>query len=147
MMKTENKRYLIDTNIYANYLKDNQHHQLNKFIDSLNAQEVIVSSFVLLELLTFYRNSPEDIKKPLMGLIAKIMKGKIIHFNYNDLSVCLEVRSELVRQGRTNRSLDPMLATLAITHNCILVTANQKDFVDIPKLKTKLYSQKHQRWQ
>lgn len=147
MMKTENKRYLIDTNIYTNYLKHNQHHQLNKFIDSLNAQEVIVSSFVLLELLTFYRNSPEDIKKPLMELIAKIMKAEIVHFNHNDLSVCLDVRSELLRQNRTNRSLDPFIATLAITNNCILVTANKKDFVNIPNLKTKLYNQQSQRWE
>ena len=147
MMKTKSKRYLIDTNIYTNYLKDNQHHQLNKFIDSLNAQEVIVSSFVLLELLTFYRNSPENIKKPLMGLIAKIMKAEIVDFNHNGLSVCLDVRRELLSLGRTNRSLDPLLATLAITHDCILVTANKKDFIGIPNLKTKIYSQQFQRWE
>ena len=132
MIKTKSKRYLIDTNIYTNYLKDNQHHQLTKFIDSLNAQEVIVSSFVLLELLTFYRNSPENIKKPLMGLIAKIMKAEIVDFNHNDLSVCLNVRSELLRMGRTNRSIDPLIATLAINLDSVLVTANKKDFVGIP---------------
>lgn len=141
------KKYLIDTNIYTNYLKKNQHHQITKFIKELNEDDFLISSFVLLELLTFYRNSPEGVKQPTLELLKRIYKGQIIHFNYDDLSVCLEVRTKLVQAGRTNRSLDPILATLAITHDCILVTANKKDFVGIPNLKTKIYNQQFQRWE
>jgi predicted nucleic acid-binding protein len=61
--------------------------------------------------------------------------------------MALEVRTQFLKMGRTNRSLDPLIATLAITHDCILVTANKKDFIGIPNLKTKLYSQQFQRWE
>lgn len=60
------KKYLIDTNIYANYLKKNQHHQIVSFIKGLNEDEFLVSSFVLLELFTFYRSSPKGVKQPTL---------------------------------------------------------------------------------
>lgn len=89
------KKYLIDTNIYANYLKKNQHQQINQFIKGLNEDEFLVSSFVLLELFTFYRNSPEGVKQPTLELLKRIHKGQIVHFNLDDLSVALDVRTQL----------------------------------------------------
>lgn len=147
MMKKKLNRYLIDTNIYTNALKTNQHHQLRNFLNSLESNQFVVANFVLLELLTFYRNSPEAVKQDALNLIRELMNSEIIDFNYDDWSVALEVRTQFLKMGRTNRSLDPFLATLAITHDCILVTANKKDFFGIPNLKTKLYSQQFQRWE
>lgn len=82
-----------------------------------------------------------------LELLKRIHKGQIVHFNLDDLSVALDVRTQLINSGRTNRSLDPLIATLAITHDCILVTANKKDFVGIPNLETKFYNQQFQRWE
>jgi predicted nucleic acid-binding protein len=147
MMMKKLNRYLIDTNIYTNALKNNQHHQLRNFLKTLESNSFVVANFVLLELLTFYRNSPEAVKQDALNLIKELMNSEIIDFNYDDWSMALEVRTQFLKMGRTNRSLDPLIATLAITHDCILVTANKKDFIGIPNLKTKLYSQQFQRWE
>jgi predicted nucleic acid-binding protein len=142
-MKSKVKnRYIIDTNIYGLLLSP-RFPQLNKFINTLEIDDYIVSAFVLAELDVLRHTS--SLPK-LMNLLYTLENSEVVWFDQKDLKFFSRLKYILGTKNIKNRTIDCFIASQCLAQNCTLITTNKKDFENIPGLKTKFFDQKNSRW-
>lgn len=143
IMKSKPKiKYLIDTNIYGLSFREN-HKQIVNFLKTLGDEEVVVSCFVLgeIEALRFTFFHPNFI-----SLCNYLKTLDISWFTINELNAFAFLKYIMSQKKITNRTIDYLLASQCLINDYTLVTANKKDFDQIPNLKTKFYDQANNRW-
>jgi tRNA(fMet)-specific endonuclease VapC len=142
MRSNQNNIYIIDTNIYGLALREHN-SQVRSFLSSLKTEEVYVSCFVLAELSVLKYSFFHPM---LHALMESISNSKVLWFDNNDSKVFSILKYKMQLQGYKNRTIDWFIASQCLTKNCVLVTANIKDYESIPSLKVKFYDQKNSRW-
>lgn len=120
------QRYLIDTNIISHLFSDKIPHQGKEFVTSVINSEFITSIVVQIELLT-YHDFPEK-----MSLIEEFINmATILHLDNEVAQKTIEIRKKI----RKLALADYIIAATAILNNLILITNNEKDFLNIKGLK------------
>ncbi|MGV2333804.1 MAG UNVERIFIED_CONTAM: type II toxin-antitoxin system VapC family toxin [Planctomycetaceae bacterium] len=123
--------FLVDTNICSAQLKfpGAVAHRMLQY-----SGRIFVSSIVLGELLTWaYRRSDPA---PLLRQIKQELLADITVLDYDHS--CAErfghFRGSLLQRGISVSPVDLMIASVALTHDLVLVTHNTHDFSSIPDL-------------
>lgn len=126
--------YLIDTNILSYGIKGNK-EVVNKFAKT-DPVLIYTCSIVQAEIYYGLENHPNKLK---VGQIRQKYDGffgevKIVHFDSRSATIYGQIKYFLKQLGRIVEDMDIMIASVAITHNLILVTNNTRHFADIPGL-------------
>jgi predicted nucleic acid-binding protein len=122
------KKYLIDTCVVIKYLEEILPPEALVFIDAIVDESSIVSFITQIELLAWNPPIAEDIK-----IRKDFLNGSEILYVTNEVvERTIQIRKE------TNLKLpDSMIAATAITHDFILLSDNDKDFLKVEALGLK----------
>jgi predicted nucleic acid-binding protein len=142
MQITHKPTYILDTNIYGLSLLEH-HTQLSTFVSCLRKSEYVTSCFVLSELKVL-RKSYNNIS--LHSILEIIDSSDIIWFSRDEIDFFVEIKSYMAKRKIHNRTIDWFIAAQCLAGDFTLVTANIKDFRDIPGLKVKFYNQAKHSW-
>lgn len=128
--------YCVDTDIIIEYLRGNK-----KIIDKIEnvGDKITLSSITMLEL--HFGACISDRKEERLKQIKELMEQfKILDFNADAFVNFGLIKSNLVKKGISLDNFDLCIASLALSHNKILITNNIKHFKRIEGLKIENWS-------
>jgi len=125
--------YLLDTNVISELYKSDCNENVKSFIETVNLENLYLSSITIGELCYGIEKLPNSKKKHELSiwLYTKIpdwFKHRIITLGSDELTEWGKLR---VISKRTMPVIDSLIAAAAITNHMFLVTRNTKDFDDI----------------
>ena len=116
-------KYLLDTNIViAALLAEGE--EVRARLAELDADEPVTSSIVIAEVLHGYYNN----KPPTIEDVEQFMQEVPV------LPFDTAASQQYARLAFERRSFDRLIAAHALSEGLIVVTANEKDFADVPGL-------------
>ena len=126
-------KYLLDTNVISELISKNAETRVLVWIDSIDPENVFLSSITIGELCKDIERLPESIKKT--RLVDWLHNDLMLWFNGRILSVDAQVMltwgqlaAKLEKSGRIIPAIDSLILALAAHGHCILVTRNAEDF-------------------
>lgn len=131
-------RYLLDTNIWIIYLKAVE-TTIRQRLEQTSLDEIATCSIVWAELLHGARKYADPLQRkhrieltlaPLINLPFDLAAAR--HYAY--------IRDHLERIGQAIGGNDLMIASIALTHDLILVTRNTDEFRRVPGLRVEDWS-------
>jgi len=128
--------YLLDTNVVSEMYKTNYSDNVKSFLDTLNWDDLYISTVTLGEICYGIEKLPSGKKKHELSIwfytnVPQWFKGRIIDM---DSEVMLEWGKIRAGAPRTLPLIDTLIAAAAIVHHMFLITRNVKDFDDIEGL-------------
>jgi len=120
------EQYLIDTNCVSDYLSESLPFNGMQFMDSVIDQGPKISIITEIELLCW--NTSDD--KKVNGVKNFINDSTIFEITADVVRHCVSAR-----KGKKIKTPDAIIAATALSLNYTLLTHNEKDFINIPKLK------------
>ncbi len=126
-------KYMLDTNMCIYIIKKHPENVLKKF-KTLDVGDICISSITLAELMygAYKSQHQQQNKIALEGFAAPL---EIVPFDGNAVDHYGQVRAYLEKKGAPIRSLDTMIAAIALSLDLVLVTNNVKEFSRVPHLK------------
>ncbi|MCL2130824.1 MAG: type II toxin-antitoxin system VapC family toxin [Treponema sp.] len=125
--------YLLDTNICI-YIINKHSTKIIKKINSLNPQEIAVSSITVAEM--EYGASKSKNREMNRSALKRFLSSfNIINFDTRDAEIYGIIRAELERNGNIIGPYDMQLVAQALRWDYIFVTNNTKEFKRINQLK------------
>lgn len=125
-------KYLLDTCCISDFLK-NDVHTVNR-LKNTPPFEIAVSSITLMELEYGLLHNPDRAKKlrPLtQALVSSII---VLDYGEKDANHSAVIRALMRKWGTPIGNYDVLIAGVALNHQLILVTSNEKEFQRIPEL-------------
>ena len=126
-------KYLLDTNVISELISKNADRRVLDWIDSIDPENVFLSSITIGELCKGIERLPESIKKT--RLVDWLHNDLMLRFNGRILSADAEamlawgkIFAKLEKSGKTIPAIDSIILALAAHNHCILVTRNVDDF-------------------
>lgn len=126
-------RYLLDTNACIHYLNGTS-EAIRGMIEITPPHEIVVCSVVKAEL--FY--GAENSQRPQANLEkqrAFLNRFASLPFDDQAAEAYGRIRAKLKKAGTPIGPNDLLIASIAVAHNCILVTHNTKEFGRISELE------------
>ena len=128
-------KYLLDTCVLSELIKSQPDKQVSTWMANINEADLFISVFTIGEL----RKGIDKLavgkqRQKLNRWFQEIMdwsEGRILIFdkmaakNWGMLLAALELK------GRPMPIVDSMIASIAATHDCVLVTRNIQDFIEV----------------
>lgn len=126
-------KYLLDTNTCIQYLNGRSQSVFDR-LNALSAENIYLCSIVKLELR--YGALRSQISEQVLAEQAQFTNRFVsLPFDDNAHRYAAQVRAELARLGTPIGPFDLLIASIALTHNLILVTHNTREFSRVPDLK------------
>ncbi len=126
-------KYILDTNVCINFLRGKSQSIADRLVQ-IPAANRIIPSIVKAELYHgAYKSArpEENIKK-----VSNFLKlHSTLAFDDSAAQIFGRIRANLERKGITIGPYDLQIASISISHNCILVTHNTNEFSRIDELK------------
>lgn len=125
-------KYLLDTCCISDFVKND----LNtvKHLQNTSPAEIAISSITVMELEYGLLHDPIRTKK-LKPIIQALTSSIIIlPYTEEDANYSAVIRAAMRKAGTPIGSYDVLIAGVALRHQLILVTANEKEFQRVPKL-------------
>lgn len=132
-------KYLLDTNILSETVRPQPHKNVQKWLTEAPTESLYISVLTLGEIRRGVEKTPASKKRSF--LLLWLENELPAWFGENVLPIDLEVAERWgyltahLPPQHTLNAIDTLLAATALTHNCIMVTRNIKDF-DVPGLET-----------
>ncbi len=128
-------RYLLDTNIVSNATKPLPSRPLLEWMAEQADNSLFISSFSLAEIWRGILEKPEGKKRRELeqwfsgheGPQA-LFRGRVLPFDENAALIWGHLMASGNRTGRPRSALDMVIAAIAQSNNCVLVTDNEKHF-------------------
>lgn len=131
-------RYLLDTNIISNIVKSSPSKALVSWLSEQNDEDLFIASLTLAEIHRGILEKPRGKKRDeLENWFAgpegpqALFAGRVLPFDGKAALVWGQLMAEGTRKGRLRSALDMIIAAIAETNECVIVTDNQKDFVGL----------------
>lgn len=123
-------RYCIDTNIIIDYLRGDV--TLQKKI-ALEKNNLYITHITLCEL---YKGAylDKDPAKVIPFLQRFLQTLRVIDFTEEACILYGRIHAELRKKGKPTPEGDIMIASVALSNDCVMVTRNKKHFASIPEL-------------
>ena len=125
--------WLLDTNAWIDYLK-NPASLVRVNLIQRRPEEISSCSIVRAELMhgALKYGVPER-----RQLIIQTILAPFLSYAFDDEAAqnYATIRDELERQGQRIGPHDLIIAAICVTHECVLVTANESEFERVPSLK------------
>lgn len=135
------KRYLLDTNILSNITKAEPSAELAAWMSEQEDQTLYISSWTIAEIRRgILEKSAGKKRDQLETWFAgpegpqALFAGRILAFDEKAALRWADLIAEGTAKGRPRSALDMIIAAIALANDCIVVTANEKDFTGLPIL-------------
>lgn len=128
-------RYLLDTNIVSNVVKPRPSDSLLAWMAAQRDEDLFIASLTLAKIRRGILQQPVGRKRA--GLDAwfagpegpqALFAGRILPFEVGAALVWARFMAEAKAAGRPRNALDMIIAAVAVAHECVVVTDNEKDF-------------------
>jgi predicted nucleic acid-binding protein len=119
------EQYLIDTNVLSDYFSNSFSGKATQFIDSVIDSVPNLSIITQIELLCWKTDNTTE-----KNVLTFINDSLIFNINPEVINHCVTLRKK-----KKVKTSDAIIAATALTHNCTLITNNEKDFTNIKGLK------------
>ena len=125
-------KYLLDTNVCIKYL--NEDLIIRRKLENTDLEDVAVCSVVKLEL--FYGAMRSDNPDQVWAKVKRFLEV-FISLPLDDISALNagKIRAQLANIGTPIGYNDLLIASIALSHDLILVTHNTKEFLSVEGLK------------
>ena len=131
--------FLLDTNIISNVTKPAPSARLLDWMAARADEELFISSLTLAEIRRGVLAKPAGRKRDqLEAWLAgpegpqALFAGRILPFDERAALEWARLMSEGDARGKPRSALDMIIAAVAETNRCILVTDNERDFAGLP---------------
>jgi predicted nucleic acid-binding protein len=130
--------FLLDTSVISELSKKIPNPGVVACIDALPKDNVYLSVVTLGEIIKGIEKTNDALKKTQIASwytkVRALFDGKILDINEGIITAWGRLTGT---HSRTLPALDSLIAATCIYTNCVLVTRNEKDFVDIPNIVIK----------
>jgi len=131
-------RWLLDTNIISQATKPLPAPALMAWLGQQPDSALFISALTLAEIWRGILQQPHGKRRDALqdwfcgasGPQA-LFAGRILPFDEEAALVWARLMAAGTLRGRPRSALDTMIAAVALTNGCIVVTDNQKDFADV----------------
>ena len=132
--------WLLDTNILSETTKPRPDHSVIEWIESRTPGDLFLSVLTVGELIRGARKLKESTRRIRLERwieqdLSRQFEGRILVYDYAAASIWGQLMGDGDRHGKTPSAADAQIAALAIRHQMILVTRNEKDFLRFDHLK------------
>jgi hypothetical protein len=134
-------RYLLDTNIIRNVVRPQPSPALMTWFGVQADDELYVASLTIAEIRRGILEKPKGRKRDALEAWFKgaegpqaLFAGRILPFDERAALRWADLMAEGKKHGRPRSALDMIIAATADTNGCVVVTANEKDFLGLDVL-------------
>jgi predicted nucleic acid-binding protein len=134
-------RYLLDTNIVSNVVKPEPSPALMTWLEAQADEDLYLASLTIAEIKRGILEKPKGRKRHALDAWFNgpegpqaLFAGRILPFDERAALHWAELMAQGKTRGRPRSGLDMIIAAIAQTNGCIVVTANERDFADIEVL-------------
>ena len=131
-------RYLLDTNIISNFTKPTPSESLVAWMADQSDDDLFIASLTLAELRRGVLEKPAGKRRNQLDAWFSgpqgpqaLFAGRILPFDERAGLAWAELMAEGKASGRPRSGLDAIIAAIAATNDCIVVTDNERDFAGI----------------
>lgn len=131
-------RYLLDTNIISNITKPTPSEPLVAWWADQNDDALFIASLTVAEIRRGVLEKPsgkrrDELEKWFSGPEGPQMlfAGRVLPFDEKAGLIWARLMANGRAEGRPRSALDTIIAAVAEANDCVVVTDNEKDFVDI----------------
>ena len=131
-------RYLLDTNIISNAIKPLPSKSLLEWMGEQRDESLFISSLSLAEIWRGILEKPagkkrRELEEWFSGAEGPqaLFRGRVLPFNENAAIVWGDLMAAGNTAGHPRSALDMIIAAIAQSNNCVLVTDNERHFPDI----------------
>lgn len=128
-------RYLLDTNIISNVTKLVPSEHLLAWMAERRDDELFISSLTIAEIQRGILEMPAGRRRDRLVAWfsssegpAMLFAGRILAFDERAALVWARLMADGTVNGRPRSALDTIIAAIAMTNGCTVVTDNEKDF-------------------
>ena len=128
-------RYLLDTNIVGNATKPSPSPALAEWLSGREDADLFISAFTLAEIKRGILDCPAGRKRRELEAWFEgaegpraLFAGRILPFDEKAALEWARLMSEGRKAGRPRDGFDMIVAAIGAANNCVVVTANEKDF-------------------
>ena len=133
--------YLLDTNIVSEVTKPTPSEQLLAWLGDQNDDDLFIASLTVAEIRRGILQLPRGRKRDaLEGWFAgpegpqALFAGRVLPFDERAALVWARLMAEGVAKGRPRSALDMIVAAVAESNGCVVVTGNVRDFEGVEVL-------------
>jgi predicted nucleic acid-binding protein len=131
-------RYLLDTNIISNVIKPEPSQALLAWLGAQKDGDLFIASLTVAEIQRGILEKPSGRKRNALdtwfngpeGPLA-LFAGRVLPFDERAGLHWARLMAGGKAAGRPRSELEMMIAAVAAANDCVVVTDNEKDFVDI----------------
>lgn len=133
--------YLIDTNVLSELIKKNPNSNFIARLRTIPTDALFSASICIMELRygALKRGNPSDLWTKIEQQI--LPRIRILPFSYKEAMKAGDVIHHLYSIGQPIGIEDTMIASIALSNNLTVVSANTKHFDRVPNLKTENWFQ------
>ena len=131
-------RYLLDTNIISNAVKPRPPESLLAWMAAQRDEDLFIASLTLAEIRRGILEKPHGRKRAELDAWftgvegpQALFAGRILPFDDRAGHVWARLMVEAKVAGRPRSALDMIIAAVAVAHECMIVTDNEKDFAGL----------------
>jgi len=134
-------RYLLDTNIISNITKPAPSESLVAWMAEQTDQDLFIASLTVAEIRRGVLEKPAGKRRDqLEAWFAgpegpqTLFAGRVLPFDEPAALVWARLMADGKAKGRSRSALDTIIAAVAEANGCVIVTANERDFVGMEVL-------------
>lgn len=131
-------RYLLDTNILSNFTKPAPSESLVAWMAEQSDDDLFIASLTIAELRRGVLEKPAGKRRDQLDAWFSgpqgpqaLFAGRILPFDERAGLAWAELMAEGKAAGRPRSGLDTIIAAIATTNDCVVVTDNERDFAGI----------------
>jgi toxin FitB len=132
------RRYLLDTNIISNIVKPIPSEPLLAWMAEQADQNLFITSLTVAEILRGVLEKPAGKRRHQLETWfagpdgpQALFAGRILPFDEKASLVWARLMASCKAKGRPRSALDAIIEAIAQSNGCVVVTDNEKDFIDI----------------
>ena len=132
-------RYLLDTNIISNIIKPTPSPSLLAWMAEQSDTDLFIASLTVAEIRRGILEKPAGRKRDALEAWLSgpegpqaLFAGRVLAFDVRASLVWARLMAEATAKGRPRSALDTIIAATAEVNDCVVVTDNERDFVDVP---------------
>ncbi|MBB3309709.1 hypothetical protein FHT78_001452 [Rhizobium sp. BK196] len=131
-------RYVLDTNIISNVIKPQPSESLLAWWAQQREEDMFIAALTVAEIRRGILESPRGKKRDALDTWFSgtegpqaLFAGRILPFDDRAALIWARLMAEGKAAGRPRSGLDMIIAAVAGTNDCIVVTDNERDFAGI----------------
>jgi toxin FitB len=128
-------RYLLDTNVISNAVKLAPSASLLQWMGAQRDGDMFLSALTIAEIWRGILEMPSGKRRDQLEIWFNgaegpltLFAGRILVFDESAALVWARLMAAGKLNGRPRSSMDTIIAAVAVVHNCVVVTDNEKDF-------------------